>query len=369
MKRIGLLLAILILSACSKKEDAPPFPSVTVSNPVTAQVTPYLTETGNTVAYRSVNLVARVSGYLDAYSFTDGSMVKQGDLLFTIQPQPYADQVAMAQATLDGDVATLAYDELEYQRQQKMYKQKATSLADVQQWKATRDQAAAAVESAKANLDNSQITYSYTHVTAPFDGRIGRHLVDPGNVVGNGETTKLATIEQISPMYVYFTVNELDVLRIRDIARQANFNPTNINQIPIQIRLQNETEFKHQGFLDFAATGLETSTGTIQLRGIIQNQDAALLPGLFVQARIPLGPPTPQLTIPNTAIMSDQIGPYVFTLDKDNKVLQKRVKTGSTDENGMIVILKGLQADSRVIVQGIQNATPGGTVSPTEKDA
>lgn len=366
MKRVIFLLAILILSACGKKDHAPPLPTVTVSNPVTAQVIPYLTETGNTVAYRSVNLVARVSGSLDAYSFTDGSMVKQGDLLFTIQPQPYADQVAIAQATLEGDIATLAYNELEYQRQQKMYQQKATSLANVEKWKATRDQAAAAVNSAKANLDNAQITYSYTHVMAPFDGRIGRHLVDPGNVVGNGETTKLATLDQISPMYVYFTVNELDVLRIRELVRQANFNPANIHQIPIEVKLQNETEFKHQGFLDFAATGLETSTGTIQLRGIIQNQDTTLLPGLFVQARIPLGPPTPQLTIPNTAIMSDQIGPYVFTLDKDNKVLQKRVTTGSTDAHGMIVISKGLQPDSRVIVQGIQNATPGATVSPTE---
>lgn len=365
-KIAGLCLLILLSAGCDKKNDRPPPPSVTVTKPVTAEITNYLVETGNTVAYQSVDLPARVSGYLESYNYTDGSVVNKGDLLFVIQPQPYADQVNEAQATLDSDLAAYAYDQLEYDRQVKMYKQHATSLANVQQWLATRDEAAAAVEGAKASLENAKITYSYTHILAPIDGRVGRHLVDPGNLVGNGEATKLASIQQIDPIYVYFTVNELDLLKIRALAHKTDFKAAQISEVPIQIGLQNEKGFPHKGHLDFAATELEASTGTIQMRGILSNKDYKLLPGLFAQIRIGLGKASPQLTIPDVAIMGDQVGSYVFVVDKDNKVVQTRVTTGST-EKGMIVVLKGLKADDRVIIEGLQNASPGGTVTPTEK--
>lgn len=365
-KTASLILITALSAGCDSKKSPPPPPSVVVETPVTAPITPYLIETGNLVAIQSIDLVARVSGTLDSYNFTDGSIVKKGDLLFVIQPQPYADQVIEAQATLDSDIAEYVYDKIEYERQLKMYKQHATPLAEVQKWSSTTDQAAAAVEGAKANLENAKITYSYTHVLAPMEGRIGRHLVDPGNLVGNGEATKLATLDQIDIMYVYFNINELDLLKLREVARKANFDPAHISEIPIEVALQNETGFPHKGFLDFSATQLDASTGTIQMRGVIDNQDYRLLPGLFVQARIALSKPTPQLTVPSVAIMADQIGSYVFTVDQNNKVQQARVTTGST-ENGMTVILKGLNANDRVIVSGIQNASPGVTVTLTEK--
>lgn len=365
LKSFSLIL-ILLGTGCGKEDASPPPPPVVVSKPVLRQVTPYLTETGNTVAYNSVDLVARVSGYLDSYNFKDGSMVKKGSLLFVIQPQPYKDQVEEAQATLIADIAEYNYDKTEYQRQLTMYKQNATSLAEVQQWLATRDSAAAAVEGARANLNNAKITYSYTHVLAPFDGRIGRHLVDPGNLVGNGQATKLATIQQISPMYVYFNINELDLLKLREMARKAHFDTKKLDQLPIYVQLQNEEGFPHVGHLDFAATELEASTGTIQMRGILPNKDFVLLPGLFVRVRLALGKPTPQLTIPDTSVMYDQIGAYIFIVDKNNKVVQTRVKTGAT-EMGHISILEGLKPDDHVIVDGIQNATPGNLVAPTEK--
>jgi RND family efflux transporter MFP subunit len=363
---MSVFFLTLIATGCEKKDDRPPPPPVVVSKPVLKQVTPYLTETGNTVAYNSVDLVARVSGYLDSYNFKDGSMVKKGSLLFVIQPQPYKDQVDEAQATLIADIAEYNYDKTEYQRQLTMYKQNATSLAEVQQWLATRDSAAAAVEGAKANLNNAKITYSYTHVLAPFDGRIGRHLVDPSNLVGNGEATKLASIQQIAPMYVYFNINELDLLKLREMARKANFDTKKLNQLPIYVQLQNEEGYPHVGHLDFAATELEASTGTIQMRGILPNKDLFLIPGLFVRVRLPLGKPTPQLMIPDTSVMYDQIGAYIFIVDKNNVVIQTRVKTGTT-EMGRISILQGLKADDQVIIDGIQNATPGNTVTPTEK--
>lgn len=365
IKIIGVFL-VLLATGCGSNNEKPPAPPVVVSHPARAQVTNYLTETGNTVAYNSVDLVARVSGYLDSVNFKDGSIVKKNSLLFVIQPQPYKDQVNEAQATLTADIAEYNYDKVEYQRQLTMYKQNATSQADVQKWLSTRDSAAAAVDGAKANLNNAKITYSYTHVLAPFDGRIGRHLVDPGNLVGNGAATKLATIEQIDPMYVYFNINELDLLKLRQMARAAGFKPSQINQIPIYVGLQNEEGFPHEGHLDFANTGLDASTGTIQMRGILSNKDYLLLPGLFVNVRIALGAPSSHLTLPDTAVLYDQIGAYVFTVDKNNIVVQQRVKTGSTEAN-RIAIVDGLKADDRVIIDGIQNATPGDAVTPTEK--
>jgi RND family efflux transporter MFP subunit len=366
-KIAGILLLTLLGGGCdSKKEASSPAPKVVISKPVQAPVTSYLTETGNTVSSLSVDLVARVAGYLDSNNFTDGSMVHKGDLLFVVQPQPYQNQVIQAQATFDADIAMYNYDKEEYVRQAKMYKQHATSLANVQQWLANRDQAAAAVESAKANLDNAKITYSYTQIIAPMDGRIGRHLVDPGNLVGEGAPTTLATLQQLDPMYVYFTINELDLLKLRQLARQANFNPDNIGQIPIQVALQDETGFPHPGYLDFAATELDASTGTIQMRAVIPNKEYALLPGLFVQARIAVSKASPQLTIPSVAVMADQIGSYVFIVDENNKVIQTRITTGSS-EGDMVVIATGLKENDHVIVSGLQNATPGGAVTPTEK--
>ena len=363
---ITLIISAAGLTSCDKKEEEPPPPKVTVSKPATAEITPYLYETGNTVAINTIDLVARVSGYLDSYNFIDGSMVQKGDLLFVIQPEPYANDLAEAQSTLDANMAEYTYDKTEYARQLEMYKRKATPLSDVQQWQSTTEAAAANVQGAQANVDNAGITYSYTRVFAPMSGRIGRHLVDPGNLVGNGEATELASIEQISPIYVYFSINELDLLKIRKIARQAGFKPAEINQIPIEIALQNEEKFPHKGHLDFASAELEASTGTIQMRGILPNQDTSLLPGLFAKVRIALSKPSPQLTLPSTAILYDQVGAYVFTVGDDNKVAQTRVKTGSIELDN-IVVLQGLRPNDLVIIDGLQNATPGGEVTATEK--
>ncbi len=370
--RISALVSVILLTcltaACgSSGNDKPPAPPVEVSKPLLTPVTDYLDETGNTVAYNSVDLVARVSGYLDSVDFTDGSFVKKGKQLFVIQPAPYKADVEEAQATLVADKAQYAYAKAEYQRQLTMYKQNATSQADVQQWLSQSEEDKAAIDGAKANLDNANITYSYTHVLAPFDGRIGRHLVDPGNLVGNGQATKLATIEQIDPMYIYFNINELDLLKVRALARKEGITPSEIRKIPIEVGLQNENGYSYKGHLDFANTGLDASTGTIEMRGIVDNKEHILLPGLFARVRIALGAPTPKLTLPDTAVLYDQIGAYVFTIDKKNIVQQVRVTVGDV-EQGMRTILTGLKADDRVIINGIQNATPNSEVAPTEKN-
>ncbi|MCD8542696.1 MAG: efflux RND transporter periplasmic adaptor subunit, partial [Gammaproteobacteria bacterium] len=188
-----------------------------------------------------------------------------------------------------------------------------------------------------------------------------------GNLVGQGAPTTLAVVQQLDPIYIYFTINELDLLKLRKIAEKAGVNSDTINQIPIEVSLQDETDFPHKGYLDFAATELDAATGTIEMRGILPNHDYALLPGLYVKVRVALAKPTPQLTIPDVALMNDQIGSYVYTVDKNHNVQQKRVITGSSHDE-MTTILKGLKANDHVIVEGIQNVTPGLTVSETEKD-
>ena len=338
-----------------------PLPKVVAQKPETQGITEYVTQTGTLVAYNSVDLVARVEGYLDAIEFTDGSFVKKGKELFVIQPQPYFEQLKAAQATVAAQKAYNAYVKSEYARQIKMYKQNATSLNNVESWLAKSQESVAEIDKAVANAAIAAINYSYTHVAAPFDGRIGRHLVDVGNLVGNGVATNLANIQQIDPIYVYFNLNELDLIKLRAAAREMGFKPDDINKIPAYIKLQNETTFKHQGRLDFVNTALNASTGTMEFRALLNNKDYVLLPGLFVQVRIPVSQPKKELTVPDTAVLYDQVGAYLLTVDANDVVQLKRVQLGSV-EQGMRAITKGLSASDRVITEGLQFATPGNKV-------
>lgn len=350
----GVTIAAL-LAACGKRNayQPPPPPPVTVSRPVLLPVTDYLQQTGSVAAFKTVDLVARVEGYLRSVNFKDGSLVKQGQLLFVIEPEPYEAKLASYQAQL-------LDAQSEYDRQLRMIKQNATSQANVDKWLSQRDQAAAAVTLAKINL-------GYTRVTAPFDGRIDRHLVDPGNLVGTGGVaTKLATIEQIDPAYVYFSINERDLLRVRATAQAQGRNIREAPRVPVQVALQTEEGYPREGTLDFASTGLDTGSGTLQLRAIVPNADRILLPGLFARVRIALSQPAPRLTVPDRVVSSDQVGSYVLTVTADHKVKQQRIETGPL-ENGFRAVLAGLDANSEVVTDGLQNAIPGNLVTPTER--
>jgi RND family efflux transporter MFP subunit len=363
----GLLLAAS-LTGCGKSNSykPPPPPPVITSKPVQMPMTTYLNVTGNTVAINSVDLVARVSGYLDSVDYTDGSVVKKGSKLFVIEPAPYAAKLQQAQAAIVQAKAQVIYAQSQYDRQLEMIQQNATSKANVEQWLSQRDSARAKVTEAIANAEIAAINYGYTTVSAPFHGRVSRHLVDPGNLVGNGTATELATIEQLNPIYVYFNVNELDLLKIRSALIAQGRNPTNVIGTPVFVGLQSETSYPHPGKIDYVATSVDPSTGTIEGRAVLNNDSNALLPGLFVRARIPLGEPVPQLALPDAAVLSDQAGPYVYVVGADNVVAQKRVQTG-VDENGFIAVT-GLGATDQVIVTGVQNAALGSTVAPTEQD-
>jgi RND family efflux transporter MFP subunit len=365
---IGGLLMATSLAGCGKSNSykAPPAPPVTTSKPVQMPMTTYLQVTGNTVAINSVNLVARVSGYLTSVDYTDGAIVPKGKTLFVIEQPPYAAKLQQATAAVAQAKAQVTYAQSQYDRQLDMIKQNATSTANVEQWLAQRDSAQAQVIEAIANEELAKINYGYTTVSAPFDGKVSRHLVDPGNLVGNGVATQLATIDQLAPIYVYFNVNEAEALTIRAAVMKMGRQLGETTGEPVQIGLQTETGFPHQGKVDYVSPSLDPSTGTIQARAIFTNADEVLLPGLFVRVQIPLGAPTEQMALPQAAVQSDQGGSYVYVVGANNVVAQKSVTTGVV--NGSMIAVTGLAPDDKVIVDGVQNAAAGITVAPTEQD-
>ncbi|MFI4918482.1 MAG: efflux RND transporter periplasmic adaptor subunit [Legionellales bacterium] len=370
LKMAGMVLAVLVvfkvLMHYFAKPDAQglPVPAVTVQKPQKIRMVDYITQTGTTVAYNSVNLVARVEGYLEEVLFVDGTFVKKNAPLFVIEPKPYMEQLLGAQATVAAQKAVHAYDTAEYLRQQRMFKENATSLNNVEKWLAKSHESEAEVAKAVASAEVAAITYSYTHIAAPFTGRIGRHLVDPHNLVGNGVATNLATLDQIDPIYVYFNLNELDLIKLRTAARAQGYKANKLKQVPVYVSMQNETGFKHEGKLNFINTGLNASTGTMEFRALLPNKDDSLVPGLFVQTRVATSKPILQLTVPDTAVLYDQIGSYLLTVDNNHTVLLKRVVLGGI-EQGMRAILQGVDAQDDVIINGLQNATPGNKVLPS----
>jgi membrane fusion protein, multidrug efflux system len=360
---VAALLALLAGCGRDNTYVPPPPPDVTVSRPVQQTVTDTIELTGNTQSSNTVNLVARVTGYLQSVNFKDGAIVKKGDLLFVIEPEQYQASVQLAEATVEQQQATLTQATSEYERQQRLIKQKATSESDVENWQAQRNAAQAAVNQANANLELARINLGYTRIVAPFDGRVGRRQVDPGNLVGPGATTQLATIDQLAPIYVYFNVDEQDVLRLRAGLRAKGKTLKDVEPVKLGIGLQNETGYPHEGTLDFVATDVDQSTGTLQARAVVPNKDYVFLPGLFVRVQIPVGTIENALLVPDRAIGVDQRGQYLLVVGPGDVVAQRTVQTGALND-GMRVIAQGLSAEDRVVIDGLQRAIPGSKVTP-----
>jgi membrane fusion protein, multidrug efflux system len=352
-----ILTFVVFLSGCGKSGEGakPPPPSVTVSRPAQEPVEDSVDLTGTVAAFRTVDLVARVTGYLQSIHFQDGARVEAGQLLFVIEPEPYQQQLALAQASLERARS-------EYERQLGLLKENATSTANVEKWLSERDQAAAQVELAKLNL-------SYTRVTAPFPGRIGRHLVDVGNLVGPGVNTKLASLDQLVPIYINFNLNEREALRLRELMRQQGLQPgSNVGKAPVLLGLQNQEGYPYAATLDFVDTGVSSTSGTILLRASYTNTDQVLIPGLFARVRIPLGPPQPMLVLPASALANDQEGDYVLVADATNTVIRRTVVKGPQTRSGC-AIRSGLSAEDRVIIRGLMQARPGSKITPVSEAA
>jgi RND family efflux transporter MFP subunit len=365
-----LLLIFVTLAGLGCRADpgsSTPVPTtVTVAKPTIQGVTEYLSFSGNTAASDSVTLVARVEGYLEKIHFKDGAPVKAGDLLFTIQQDQYKAQLQQANAQVAAQEAAVAHAKEELARYTGLFKEEAAAQTQVDHWRYERDSAAAALLSAQAQVELAKLNLGYTQIKAPFDGRIGRHLVDPGNVVGAaGVRTSLAEIERIDPLYVYFTVNERDLLRVIEHRKQTSAPPIAERQIPVFFGLSNEEGYPHEGRVDFASISVAPTTGTLQARGIFRNPDRSVLPGLFVRVRVPALEKKDALLVPGDAVSFDQQGEYVLVVNDKNIVERRGVKTGS-QVGGMLVIADGLKPADRVIVEGILQAIPGRAVKPQQ---
>ena len=357
-------LSLFLLTACEQNTFVPPPPpKVEVAVPVQRAVTTYFDATGNTTAIKSVDLVARVQGFLQSIDYQDGTFVKEGTTLFTIEPETYKLKLEQAQAAEAGAQASLKQSEADFKRQSDLVQRQAVSQATLDTSTATRDNAQANLQQAQVNTRIAALNYSYTNVTAPFDGVVSAHLVSIGNLVGAGSPTQLATIVALNPIYVNFNVNERDVLRIREDARKRGMTVNELRQLPIEVGLQTDAGFPHKGNLDYVSPSLNQSTGTLPARGILPNPDRVLLPGFFVRIRVPFDEQKDALLIPDTALGADQAGRYLLVVNADNVIEQRKVQIGSLD-GGLRVIESGLKPDDRVVIAGLLRAIPGQKVDP-----
>ncbi|MGO9017066.1 MAG: efflux RND transporter periplasmic adaptor subunit [Syntrophobacteraceae bacterium] len=364
----ALICGLLFIPACGERNvyAPPPPPEVTVSQPLTRSVVDHLEFTGNTQAINTVELRARVQGYLEKVYFQDGDVVKKGQRLFLIQQDTYQAQLKQAEAQILQQKANLEHATVETARYEKLVQKQAASQTDLDNWRFQKDAFQAAVLAAEANRDLAKLNLDYTMVNAPFDGRIGRRLVDPGNLVGAGEFTALARVNQINPLYVYFTISERDLLQV---VGETGISAVQAEQIkiPLSLGLANETGYPHQGHLDFAAISLSPTTGTLELRGIFPNPDGKMLPGLFAHVLAPIvGSEKPSLVIPEAAVGYDQQGPYVLVVGSNKIVERRSVKLGAREDTSQVV-REGLTGEDWVIVNGQMLAVPGRPVTPVSK--
>jgi len=357
-------LSLFLLTACEQNTFVPPPPpKVEVAVPVQKAITRYLDATGNTAAIKNVDLVARVQGFLQSINYQDGTFVKEGTTLFTIEPETYKLKLEQAQAAETGAQASLKQAEADFKRQSDLVQRQAVAQATLDSSTSARDNAQANLQQAQVNTKIAEVNYGYTNVTAPFDGIVSAHLVSVGELVGVASPTQLATIVALDPIYVNFNVNEQDVLRIREDARKRGMTVNEIRQLPIEIGLQTDTGYPHKGKLDYVSPSINQSTGTLAVRGILPNPDRVLLPGFFVRVRVPYDEQKDALLVPDAALGSDQAGRYVLVVNADNVVEQRKVQTGPL-EGGLRVIESGLKGDDRVVVAGLLRAIPGQKVDP-----
>jgi membrane fusion protein, multidrug efflux system len=358
-------LAALALTGCGSRNTyvPPPPPKVVVAQPLQEPVTLYVYLTGNTAPYRTANLVARVQGFLDSIDYKDGAAVTRGTQLFVIERDTYQAQVDQATAQLAKDQSVLAQSQANLTRYQTLQKENSIAVQQAQDQAFVVEQNKATVGIDQANLQTAKINLGFTTVTAPFDGIVTTHLVDIGNLVGASGPTTLATIVQTNPIYVNFTLSEPQFLVIRRDRAQAGHpvgtsNLAYLSTIPIDIGLQDEEGYPHKGHLDYVSPQVDPSTGTVAVRAIFDNNDNALLPGLFVRVRGPIGHQDKALLTRNDAIGTSQEGSYVLVVGADNVVSRKIVKTGQ-QQGQLVIIESGLDPTDWVIIGGIQQAFPG----------
>jgi len=361
----GLMILVLGLAGCGSKEPpARQAPPVTVGKPTVSTVKEYSIFTGFSRAVESADVVARVAGTLETVDFEPSSNVKKGDLLFTIEKTRYQALLDAAVASKASAEADLLRAETELKRIEKASRSRAVSEMDVDRARADRDMAIAAVSLAKANLSEAELNFSYTDVVSPIDGVVSRRLVDAGNLVGQDGPTKLTRVNKLKPIYVYFHAPESKVLDYLADRHEGGVQAAQQDYIPAQVALSNESGFPHTGVIDYVDNEVDATTGTIEMRVVLPNENLQVFPGLFVRVKV-TGKKIPDaVQVPAVAIGTDLGGKYVLTVGENNIVEQVYVTLGEPQEEGLVHIMDGLDGTETIIVNGLMFARPGLPVTP-----
>jgi len=370
----ALALATLVASCGeSQKPAGPPPPAVTVAKPVKRTVVDYDEYVGRFTAINSVEVRARVSGYLDKLHFKDGQLVKQGDLLFTIDKRPFQNTLDQARANLVQAQSNVSYTESDYTRGQALVRDKTITDQTFEQRAQAFRNAKASVSNNEAAVRQAELDLEFTELRAPIDGRIGDRRVTPGNLVTGGtggNTTLLAVIVSTDPIYFEFTFDEASYLRYERLAKDGGQDVANRNAgVQVAIRLIDENDFDHQGRMDFIDNVIERSTGTIRGRAVFSNPNAVFTPGMFARVRVPGSSPYEGLLVPDAAIGTEQARRFVIVIDEQDIARPKYVTLGQLTSDNFRVIKDGVGPDDRVVVSGLMQARPGQKVRPEEQGA
>jgi RND family efflux transporter MFP subunit len=374
MTRAILLSSVLfvaqLLASCDNQPVAgagsPPLPPVTVARPLQKNITEWDEYTGRFAALETVEVRARVSGFIDSVHFNEGQMVKQGDLLFVIDPRPYRLAVEQSKADLERAHSRLEIASLDVQRGAPLVRSQTVTEREFDTRKSTERDAAGQVASAEAAVKQAELNLEWTEVRAPISGRISDKRVDAGNLITGGPSgaTLLTVIVSIDPIHFVFDGSEADFLHYLRLA-QAGARPSSRDvQNPVAVRLVDETDYVHRGRMNFVDNALNTKTGTIRGRAIFENKDGLLTPGFFGRVRL-FGGEHDALLVPDAAIASDQSRKIVFTVADDGTVGTKLIELGPIVD-GLRVIRSGLTATDRIVIDGIQRARPGQKVKPED---
>jgi membrane fusion protein, multidrug efflux system len=356
----------VLLAGCDRAKiaDPPPPPSVTVAQPLQKQISEWDEFTGRFAAVETVEIRARVSGYVDSVHFKDGQLVKQGDLLFVIDPRPHQIAVEQAKAEVERAKARLEIAAADVDRAAPLARSQTLTQREFETRLATQREATGAVASLEAALKQAQLNLEWTEVRAPISGRISDRRVDPGNLVTGGPTgaTPLTVIVSIAPIHFVFDGSEADFLRYQRLAAAGGRRSSREVPNPVSVRLADETDYRHVGHMDFVDNALSSKTGTIRGRAIFENKDGFLTPGYFGRLRL-YGGESNAFLVPDSAIASDQASKIVFTVSDDGTVGIKRVELGPMID-GLRMIRSGLTAADRIVIEGLQRARSGQKVTP-----
>jgi len=363
-----LLMATLIfvasITGCGKRNTfvPPPLPEVTIQHPIQKTITIHHPFPGRMEAYKTVEIRARVSGFLRDVEFKDGQSVEKGKRLFKIEPDQYQASVKTAEAQLIQAKASKQLAETTYKRKKLAFETEAVSELDLLSAEAELNSAEAAVQVAEADLTQAKLNLSYTDVATPIAGRVSEHLVNIGNLVGGSEATLLTTLIVEDPIYIYFNVDERSLLFLQHLIVEEKESPPDV-----LIELADGTQYDKKGVLDYGSPTMDPDTGTIVVRAIVDNPDTMLLPGMFSRVLIPYEIEN-AILVPDLAIQHDMVGSYVLIVDKDDTVQSKYLTTGPGYDD-MRVIKEGLETTDRVVIKGIQKARPGIKVKVTGEES